>query len=122
MFNKLIKHLRKQRKLTQSGLAEKVGVGWNHIARIEAGIARPSMELLEKILAELQFDPIIFGGPVETTNERDQMLASIVSYIEYWPLEELERVYNVIRLLHPAVSSKSTKSGERPKKKSASPL
>jgi DNA-binding XRE family transcriptional regulator len=44
-----IKKARARRRLTQTQLAEKVGVTWNTINRVENDLARPSLRLLEEI-------------------------------------------------------------------------
>lgn len=44
-----IKKRREQINMTQDLLAAKIGVRWNTIARIEIGIRKPSLPLLEKI-------------------------------------------------------------------------
>jgi transcriptional regulator with XRE-family HTH domain len=48
-----IPRLRKLRGLTQEGLAQKIGVTLNHIARIEAQLYEPSAGLLPKLMEAL---------------------------------------------------------------------
>jgi transcriptional regulator with XRE-family HTH domain len=49
-----IKHARRQRKLTQVGLAEFVGINSNHLSRLERGIFQPSAEVLRALAGALE--------------------------------------------------------------------
>ncbi len=49
-----VKRLRNQRGWTQEGLAKRVGVAPNTIARIETGNRRPSLALLERLARALK--------------------------------------------------------------------
>ncbi len=51
---KVLKQIRVKRKLTQAGLAEKVGVARVTIARIETGHRNPSMDLLQRLAKALK--------------------------------------------------------------------
>lgn len=51
-----IKELRKSRRLSQAGLAEKVGLEPKQISRIESASSSPSMDTLEAIARELQVE------------------------------------------------------------------
>ena len=44
-----IKEVRKNKKLTQTQLAEKIGIDYKHLSRIEVGSSYPSINTLEKI-------------------------------------------------------------------------
>ena len=48
-----IKALRTKRSMTQAELAERAGVGWSLIAKVEGGKRMPSMSTLERIAAAL---------------------------------------------------------------------
>lgn len=51
-----IKELRKNRKLSQDQLSEKVGMDPKHLSRIEVGKSYPSIKTLEKIAQELDVE------------------------------------------------------------------
>lgn len=48
-----IKELRQNKKLSQEGLSDKVGVDPKYVSRIEVGKATPSLSVLVKIAREL---------------------------------------------------------------------
>jgi len=49
IFGKRVKRARKRMKLSQEGLAAKVGISRNHIGRVERGEVNVSLVLAEKI-------------------------------------------------------------------------
>ncbi len=51
-----VKRLRNERGFTQEGLAKRVGVAPNTIARVESGNRRPSLRLLERLAGGLRID------------------------------------------------------------------
>ena len=52
-FPERLKQLRKQKNLSQTELAEAVGVHYNHIGRYERGSSRPSADALQRIATAL---------------------------------------------------------------------
>lgn len=58
---KKIKLARKQAKLTQEELAEKIGISAKQLSRIEVGIYIPSLPTFLKIVQELNIDLKEFG-------------------------------------------------------------
>jgi transcriptional regulator with XRE-family HTH domain len=56
--------LRKERNLTQQGMADKVGLHVNQIRRYETGNAQPSLEALKKIVLALNItiDSLVFDN------------------------------------------------------------
>lgn len=48
-----IKKLRKSKKLTQSELADKVGISSNHLSRLERGVFQPSIDVVKRLASEL---------------------------------------------------------------------
>ena len=44
-----IKEVRKRRGLTQLGLADKLGVDYKYVSRLETGYSTPSFSMLEKL-------------------------------------------------------------------------
>lgn len=53
-FPKVLKAKRQRRNITQVDLANRVGVQWNTISRLEFGNRRPSFDLLEAIANALE--------------------------------------------------------------------
>ena len=52
-----LKEWRNRRGLTQWGLADKSGVGWASIARIETGRANPRLSTINRLAEALGLDP-----------------------------------------------------------------
>lgn len=50
-FGRNLKNLRKERKLSQKGLAEKLKVSWHTVSHWETGYSEPSIEQI-KLLAK----------------------------------------------------------------------
>ena len=48
-FGKRIRELRRERKLTQAQLAERVELSINYISQIETGVASPTFETIVKL-------------------------------------------------------------------------
>lgn len=57
LLGKKVKRIRKEMKLTQEQVAEKVGVSTNYIGFIEQGRYAPSLEVIEKIAKVLKVKP-----------------------------------------------------------------
>ncbi len=53
-IGKGLKRIREKRKLTQTALAERVGVRQGTVARIETGERNPSMDLLQRLAKVLE--------------------------------------------------------------------
>ena len=53
-LGKQIHDLRAKRGITQTELAEKAGVTWSFIAKVEGGVRQPSMATLERIARALK--------------------------------------------------------------------
>jgi transcriptional regulator with XRE-family HTH domain len=62
-FVKRLIALRKQRGLTQQGLADAIGLHVNQIKRYEAGTAQPTLDTLVRLAKELHttLDDLVFG-------------------------------------------------------------
>lgn len=58
-----VQRLRKKNNLTQTELAEKIGISQKHLSDIETGTKFPSAGIIEKIAQELNVQvSILFGG------------------------------------------------------------
>lgn len=59
-IGELIREIRKQNKLTQAQLGDRIGVGGAAIRKYELGIRKPKFDTLEIIANALNVDPFIF--------------------------------------------------------------
>lgn len=93
-FTKLIgrnvKAARLHLRLTQSQLAEKLGLDTLTISRLETGVQIPAIERLNEIAVVLQVSLPILVTDAHTTDVFDEMLAAAVKDL---PLREKEFVY-----------------------------
>ena len=83
LFGKRIKELRKQKKLTQEQLAEKIGIEIPSLSNIENGKNYPNSETIEKIAKGLNveiFELFIFEHLRKPDNKK--MLQELVSILE----------------------------------------
>ena len=55
-FGKRVKELRRERKLTQAQLAERVELSINYISQIETGEASPTFETIVKLASGLDVE------------------------------------------------------------------
>jgi SOS-response transcriptional repressor LexA len=78
-----IKELRKQRRLTQEELAEKVGISSNYLAMIEVG-KRQGKFIIKKIAEKLEVDEEVLYGdqPIPDFTPKPKSLRSIVREFE----------------------------------------
>ncbi len=53
-FGRRLRHLRRQKDLTQEQLAEAAGISVDMLSNIERGVNAPSFETLEKLAAALE--------------------------------------------------------------------
>lgn len=56
-----LRSLRVRRKLTQSDLARAIGVSKQRIGDFERGVARPRLDLLDRMLVVLQVDALVLA-------------------------------------------------------------
>lgn len=91
VFNDLKQNIRSYRKslgLTQQGLAERISVSTSHVADIEIGRKKPSLDLLIKIASALNVDAYLllakpnFGNKDMLDSFSDILLSRIKSDIE----------------------------------------
>lgn len=62
-FGRNLKNLRKERKLSQKGLADELKVSWHTVSHWETGYSEPSIDQI-KLLAnyfEITIDELLFG-------------------------------------------------------------
>jgi len=91
-----IKELRKAKKLTQTHLAEKVGIDYKHLSRIEVGSSYPSINTLQKIAHSLDVEAseLFSFGFSRSKNELIQEIYEILNNTEH---KNVVKAYNVLR-------------------------
>lgn len=92
-----IKALRKELRLTQKELAEKVGVHPAQLARYELGLSTPSLGVLIRLAkyCEVSIDYIVFGVDKEVAKRsriQDQELLDLIRRIDNLNRPERDRV------------------------------
>jgi transcriptional regulator with XRE-family HTH domain len=102
IFGSNLRNHRKSRKLTQQGLAERVGVSVEMISKMERGIAAPSFGTLERLAAVLEVpEPLFFsiGFTAAPDGERGQLLQKIHVVLSRMNGEQLARAHQVLAAL-----------------------
>lgn len=98
MIGKRIAEKRKANNLTQSVLAEAVGVTTPFISQIESGIRKPSYGLIIKICHQLNvpLDYILSGDTSIGENPADKLIFSAISHLDH---EKKKKIIDYIYLL-----------------------
>jgi transcriptional regulator with XRE-family HTH domain len=81
-FGENLKFYRRQRKLTQEQLSEKIEVSVKHLSAIERGLNFASAELLERLAATLNVPVFLFFVKEAEIFYTDRMLSAIDTSIE----------------------------------------
>jgi transcriptional regulator with XRE-family HTH domain len=89
-----LKYYRKQRRLTQEQLAEKVDITAKHLSTIETGATFVSAELLEKLTTNLHISASALFYSVAEKSSDDSLLNMIDKTIE----KELLRTAEAIKI------------------------
>lgn len=92
LVGKKIRQLRKQRKLTQTALAEKVGIHQSDLSRMEMGEYRVSLDTLFRILAEFELSMGEFFDEVnrEAVSPRDTRILRRIKALDEDSQREIE--------------------------------
>ena len=95
-----IKKIRKERKVSQHDLAEKVGINPNHLSRLETGKYNPSVSVLKKIAESLEV-PVEYlmndeDGDIPEIQVRNKSLLEKVKLIETLDEEDQEVITKII--------------------------
>ena len=95
-FGDRLKELRVQKKLSQTELADLVGLRYAHISRYENGGSRPSADMLMKLSKALNVstDYLLFGSNEDAAiaNFNDKELLTMFKQTEDLPDDEKELV------------------------------
>ncbi len=90
-----IKELRKRNKLTQSQLAEKIGMETTNLCKLENGCQLPKEENIEKIahILNVEIKDLFDFGHLKTTKE---LKTELIDIIKKATEEETELFYRII--------------------------
>ena len=94
---KKIKLARKQAKLTQEALAEKIGISAKQLSRIEVGTYIPSLPTFLKIVGELKINLEEFG--LNNENLQTPIREEFLKFIYKTSDKELEFYLNCIKTM-----------------------
>jgi transcriptional regulator with XRE-family HTH domain len=98
----VIKLVRKDMGLTQEELAGEIGVSPGHIGLLEQGKARPSYEIMERIVESYNIDANLFFG--RTQRKAESINASTVQIVQNLLSEVSEKIrdygYDVENILN----------------------
>lgn len=102
-----IKESRKSQNMTQSALADAVGVDPKYISRIETGISYPSLSVIEKIFNVLNIDINIQSNNIITKEEEDDrtiLIQMINNELQNTSLKNIKMVKNIVSAITAAQS------------------
>lgn len=88
-IGKFIAGIRKQKKLTQEQLAEKLGVSINAVSKWERGICLMDMSLLKPLseILDVSINEILFGEQIKDEEFRNKADENIVNITELYDLK-----------------------------------
>lgn len=91
--------LRKAKGWSQKELAEALGVHMTHVARLETGVYRPSIELVQQLMAlfHVTADELILAS--KTRSQRDIDLESVNEQVRALPDEQFHQFMQTFRAL-----------------------
>jgi transcriptional regulator with XRE-family HTH domain len=96
-FGENLKHYRKEKKLSQEELSEKVDISVKHLSAIERGLNFVSAELLEKLSAALEIPVFYFFVNEKEIFYNDMMLNPIDRIIEKCLIKAIKEIKTEIR-------------------------
>jgi len=102
IFGSNLRHHRKAKSLTQTELAEAVGVSMEMISKVERGIAAPSFQTIEKLSDTLGVPEVVFFGiglVVTTDDERSRLLSRVQTTLSRMNNEQLARAHRMLSAL-----------------------
>lgn len=81
-IGKFITECRKNKKMTQSDLAEKLGISINAVSKWERGICLMDMSLLKPLseILEVEISEILNGEKIKNETDREQILEKTIDY------------------------------------------
>ncbi|MGK5093748.1 helix-turn-helix transcriptional regulator [Deltaproteobacteria bacterium TL4] len=95
-----IKEIRKQKKMSQEELAEKVGINQNHLSRLETGKYKPSIDALKRLADALEVSADYLLSDTDDKPEEirieDQILAERIRMLNTLDGKDKETIIHVI--------------------------
>lgn len=101
-FGANLRHYRKAKGLTQTGLEEKVGLSLDMIGRLERGLTAPPFETIEKLANVRNIpEPALFGPNLMAlpTGERGRLIKRINVRLSRMKEDELAQAERVLEAL-----------------------
>lgn len=94
--------LRKERNLTQAGLAESMDVTTETISRLERGVSMPSLKTLEGISNVLDVplkDLFNFKHPKITKKfPQEREISKIIAFLKYKKEDDVKMAYKILKM------------------------
>jgi len=84
--------LRNARGWKQSDLAKRLGTHLSNIARIETGVYKPNLEIIEKAMQVFGVSADDLIKPVRKLSEREQMVKDLVSDLDALDMQQVGTV------------------------------
>ena len=94
---KVIQNARREARMTQSELAEKIGISEKHMSKIETGKSYPALDTFLKILDTLQLTLGDFG--IQNSNENSQNKIFLKRIIDNSSEKQLNACADLINVL-----------------------
>jgi len=94
-----IKRLRKQKGISQQGLADKIGIHITHVSRLENGHYQPSLDVVRKMIAFFEVSADFLISDSETDFEvksEDKAMVEKIKLINELELDEREALIKII--------------------------
>lgn len=94
-LGKRIQELRKNKKLTQPALAEKIGVDGKYISRIETGSSYPSLDTIDSLAEALEVEvKELFN--FQHLKDREELVNIINQRIKTANTKDIRLIYKII--------------------------
>lgn len=98
IFGANVRHFRHTQSWTQEKLADRVGVTYETIGKIERGAAAPTFATTERIGKALGIHPLaLFNIDTQLSGERGRLLSDIQSMISRMNDEQLSRAGKMLK-------------------------
>ena len=101
-FAERLKHLRQNKNLSQTELAETVGLRYAHIGRYERGLSQPSAQMLSRLadVLDVSADYLLNGNEEDAAvaDLKDKELVAIFKEVDACSDEEKEFIKKVLKI------------------------
>lgn len=99
-----VQRLRKKNNLTQTDLADKVGISQKHLSDIETGTKFPSAGIIEKLAQELNVQIAILFGGSDAYDISNKVTALVMNNLQpklhliYQDVDEIKRMLKNLKI------------------------